>query len=103
MVTSTLSGLREVRVCSEGLEAPLLRGDRSGRLPFALVLLLMARGDFVAAVESLSRAIAINQTPAALEKREQCYRHIGLFAKAEEDHRAIDALNGHASPQQPAQ
>ncbi|CAN5487141.1 hypothetical protein BH18VER1_BH18VER1_09730 [soil metagenome] len=58
----------------------------------------MTRGDFVAAVESLSRAIAINQTPAALQNREACYRQIGLFAKAEEDHRAIEAWNARTSP-----
>ncbi len=60
----------------------------------------MARGDFVAAVDSLTRALAINQTPAALEKREACYRHIGLFAKAEEDHRAWETLNAHTSTSQ---
>ncbi len=60
----------------------------------------MVRGDFVAAVESLTRALAINQTPAALEKREACYRHIGLLAKAEEDQRALETLNANASTSQ---
>ncbi|MFN2476764.1 MAG: tetratricopeptide repeat protein [Chthoniobacterales bacterium] len=54
----------------------------------------MARGDFVGAVDSLSRALAINQTPAALQKREACYRQIGLLTKAEEDHRVLEKLEG---------
>ena len=53
----------------------------------------MRRGDYVAAIESLSRALAINQTPAALEKREECYRQVGLLVKADEDRRAINDLN----------
>jgi tetratricopeptide (TPR) repeat protein len=57
----------------------------------------MARGDFIAAVDSLSRALAINQTPAALEKREACYRQLGLLAKADEDHRALEKLEGRGS------
>jgi tetratricopeptide (TPR) repeat protein len=51
------------------------------------------RGDCVAAVESLSRALAINETAPALQKREECYRRLGLFVKAEQDHRALDELN----------
>lgn len=51
------------------------------------------RGAYVDAVESLSRAIAISQTASALQKREECYRRLGLFAKAEDDHRAIENLN----------
>ncbi len=57
----------------------------------------MARGDFVAAVDSLTHALAINQTPAALEKREACYRQIGLLTKAEEDHRALETLDAPAA------
>ncbi|MDQ6626650.1 MAG: tetratricopeptide repeat protein [Verrucomicrobiota bacterium] len=57
----------------------------------------MARGDFVAAVDSLSRALAINQTAAALQKREACYRQIGLLTKADEDHRALEKLESHSS------
>lgn len=53
----------------------------------------MARGDYVAAIESLSQALAINQSPAALQKREECYRQIGLLVKADEDRRAFDSLN----------
>ncbi|MFL6526606.1 MAG: tetratricopeptide repeat protein [Chthoniobacterales bacterium] len=51
------------------------------------------RGTYVDAVESLSRALTINQTTTALQKREECYRRLGLFAKAEEDHRAVEDLN----------
>jgi tetratricopeptide (TPR) repeat protein len=56
----------------------------------------MTRSDFVAAIESFSRALAINQTTVALQKREQCYRQIGLFTKAEEDHRTLETLNSRA-------
>ncbi|MFN2507509.1 MAG: tetratricopeptide repeat protein [Chthoniobacterales bacterium] len=52
----------------------------------------MSRGDHFAAIDSFSRALAINQTPAALQKREECYIKLGLLAKAEEDHRAREAL-----------
>lgn len=58
----------------------------------------MSRGDFVAAVESFTRALAISQTPAVLQKREECYRQLGLLTKADEDHRALDALNSQRSP-----
>lgn len=57
----------------------------------------MARDDFVAAVDSLSHSLAINQTSAALLKREECYRQIGLFAKADEDHRALQQLDARPS------
>ena len=60
----------------------------------------MTRGDHVAAIESLTRALAINQTPAALQKREECYVKLGLLAKAEEDHRALEVLNG-TTPAEP--
>jgi tetratricopeptide (TPR) repeat protein len=52
----------------------------------------MQRGAFVDAVESLTHALAINQTTAALQKREECYRRLALFAKAEQDHRALEEL-----------
>jgi tetratricopeptide (TPR) repeat protein len=57
----------------------------------------MSVGDHSAAVESLTRALAINQTPDALQKREECYVKLGLLAKAEEDHRAREALSGNAA------
>ncbi|MGI8480480.1 MAG: hypothetical protein ACR2MF_00180 [Chthoniobacterales bacterium] len=56
----------------------------------------MARSDFVGAIESLTRALAVNQTATALEKREECYRRIGLSVKAEQDHRALEQLNAPA-------
>jgi tetratricopeptide (TPR) repeat protein len=48
----------------------------------------MSRGDNLAAIESLSRALSIQQTAAALQKREECYRRLGYRARAEDDHRA---------------
>jgi tetratricopeptide (TPR) repeat protein len=48
----------------------------------------MASGDNLAAIDSLSRALGIQQTVAALQKREECYRRVGLRARADEDHRA---------------
>ena len=53
----------------------------------------MSRGDFVAAIDSLSRALAINQTAAALQKREECYRHVGLIAQADQDRRAYEDMS----------
>jgi tetratricopeptide (TPR) repeat protein len=48
----------------------------------------MARGETLSAVESFTHAIEANQTATALEKREQCYRRLGLLVKAEQDRRA---------------
>jgi len=48
----------------------------------------MARGETLSAVESFTHALEANQTPTALEKREQCYRRLGLLVKAEQDRRA---------------
>ena len=59
----------------------------------------MTRGDFVGAIESFTRSLAINQTAGALKKREECYRHVGLFTKAEEDQRALEMLNARTSSQ----
>ncbi|MEO8439244.1 MAG: hypothetical protein ABI540_03375 [Spartobacteria bacterium] len=53
----------------------------------------MQLGDYMAAVESLTRALAINQTAAALAKREECYRKLGLLAKAEDDQKALAELS----------
>ncbi|MFL6584594.1 MAG: tetratricopeptide repeat protein [Chthoniobacterales bacterium] len=53
----------------------------------------MHRGDHVAAVESLTRALSINETATALQRREECYRRLGLLVKADQDHRAIEELN----------
>ena len=53
----------------------------------------MARGDHAAAIESLSRALALEQSPAVLQKRAECYQHVGLIVKAEEDRRAYDEMS----------
>ena len=52
----------------------------------------MVNGDNLAAIESLSRALGIEKTSAALQKREECYRRLGLRARADEDHRALQEL-----------
>ena len=52
----------------------------------------MRRGEYTAAIESLSRALAINQTPAALQRREECYRQVGLLVQADEDRRAYEDM-----------
>ena len=61
----------------------------------------MERGQTLSAVESLSRAIETNQTVAALQKREQCYRRLGLLGKAEQDHRTLEELNGQTPKRTP--
>ena len=53
----------------------------------------LQHGDFVAAVESFTRALAISQSAVVLQKREECYRHLGLLVNAEQDHRAWTDLN----------
>jgi tetratricopeptide (TPR) repeat protein len=55
----------------------------------------MEERNYMAAVESFSRALSMDQTLMALEKREACYRILGWTIKAEEDHRALEALNAH--------
>jgi hypothetical protein len=52
----------------------------------------MARGETLSAIESLTHAIEANQTVTALQKREQCYRRLGLLVKAEQDRRAQEEL-----------
>jgi tetratricopeptide (TPR) repeat protein len=52
----------------------------------------MTRGNYLAAVESFSRALGIHQTIAVLQKREESYRRLGLNARADEDHRAVQKL-----------
>jgi tetratricopeptide (TPR) repeat protein len=52
----------------------------------------MARGDNLAAIESFTRALALEKTSAALQKREECYRRLGQQARADEDHRALQDL-----------
>jgi tetratricopeptide (TPR) repeat protein len=50
----------------------------------------MRRSDFLSAIEAFTRALAINQTAGALEKREECYRRVGLLAKAAEDRAQLE-------------
>ena len=57
----------------------------------------MERGESLSAIESLSQAIDANPTAAALQKREQCYRRLGLLVKAEQDRRALQELNAQAA------
>ena len=52
----------------------------------------MARGDHAAAIESLTRSIQLEPSPTALQKRAECYQHVGLIAKADEDRRAYENL-----------
>ncbi len=52
----------------------------------------MARDDNLAAIDSLTHALAIQRTVAGLQKREECYRRAGLGARADEDHRALQEL-----------
>lgn len=52
----------------------------------------MARSDFTAAIESLTRALAITATRDALQKREECYVKLGLLQKAKDDRRALETL-----------
>ncbi len=56
----------------------------------------MERSDFAQAIDSLSRGLRINQSAVALLKREQCYRRLGLVAKADEDHRLRELLTAKA-------
>jgi tetratricopeptide (TPR) repeat protein len=56
----------------------------------------MARGDDLAAVDSLTHTLAIQPTAAGLQKREECYRKLGLGARADEDHRAWQELTSRA-------
>ncbi|MDP9003521.1 MAG: hypothetical protein M3N12_01880, partial [Verrucomicrobiota bacterium] len=57
----------------------------------------MERGETLSAIESLSHALDTSQTAIALQKREQCYRRLGLLVKAEQDHRALEELNARTS------
>jgi tetratricopeptide (TPR) repeat protein len=52
----------------------------------------MSRGEYLAAVDSLSRAAGIHQTVAVLQKRAECYQRLGLNARADEDHRTVQKL-----------
>jgi tetratricopeptide (TPR) repeat protein len=52
----------------------------------------MARGETLSAIESFTHSIEANQTLTALERREQCYRRLGLLVKAEQDRKAREEL-----------
>jgi tetratricopeptide (TPR) repeat protein len=52
----------------------------------------MTRGDYLAAIDSLSRSTGIHQSVAVLQKRAECYERLGLGGRAEEDHRTIQRL-----------
>ena len=52
----------------------------------------MARGELLSAIDSLTHSLETTQTAIALEKREQCYRRLGLLVKAEQDRRAREEL-----------
>jgi tetratricopeptide (TPR) repeat protein len=58
----------------------------------------MARGDNLAAVESFTHALTIGKSSPALLKREECYRRLGLRARADEDHRALLELTSRGGP-----
>lgn len=57
----------------------------------------MERGETLSAIESFTHALETNQTVVALQKREQCYRRLGLLVKAEQDRKAQEELGARAS------
>jgi tetratricopeptide (TPR) repeat protein len=52
----------------------------------------LARGEILSAIESFTHSLEANQTVTAFEKREQCYRRLGMLLKAEEDRKAREEL-----------
>jgi len=52
----------------------------------------MQRGDTLAAIESFTQGLAINQSAASLRKREECFLRIGQRNRADDDHRALQEL-----------
>jgi tetratricopeptide (TPR) repeat protein len=57
----------------------------------------MERGETLSAIDSLTHALETSQTVVALQKREQCYRRLGLLVKADQDHKALEELNSKVS------
>jgi tetratricopeptide (TPR) repeat protein len=53
----------------------------------------MERGETLSAIESLSQAIEASPTMASLQRREECYRRLGLLVKAEQDRKAREELS----------
>lgn len=52
----------------------------------------MAKGETLSAIDSFTHSLESSETLVALEKREQCYRRLGLLVKAEQDRRAREEL-----------
>ena len=52
----------------------------------------MKRQEYAAAIESFSRAISINKSAEALQRRAECYVQIGLNEKADADRRELEKL-----------
>lgn len=52
----------------------------------------MARGETLSAIDSFTHSLEANQTVTAFDKREQCYRRLGMLVKAEQDRRAREEL-----------
>jgi tetratricopeptide (TPR) repeat protein len=52
----------------------------------------MARGEILSAIDSFTHSLETNPTVTALDKREQCYRRLGLLIKAEQDRKAREEL-----------
>jgi tetratricopeptide (TPR) repeat protein len=53
----------------------------------------MERGETLSAIESLSQAIEVTPTVASLQRREECYRRLGLLVKADQDRHAREELS----------
>ena len=52
----------------------------------------MARGEILSAIDSFTHSLETTQTLLALQKREQCYRRLGLLVKAEQDRKMREEL-----------
>lgn len=52
----------------------------------------LGRGELLSAIESFTHSLEANQTVTAFEKREQCYRRLGMVVKAEQDRKAREEL-----------
>jgi tetratricopeptide (TPR) repeat protein len=52
----------------------------------------MTRGEILSAIDSFTHSLETNPTVTALDKREQCYRRLGLLIKAEQDRKAREEL-----------
>ncbi|HEX4639905.1 MAG TPA: hypothetical protein VH252_00875 [Chthoniobacterales bacterium] len=53
----------------------------------------MARGEILSAVDSFTHSLESNETAIVLQKREQCYRRLGLLVKAEQDRKTREELS----------